>query len=336
MKMPKMYTLSYIYFYIRKFNYSTHVKACLKSFATNHIGIYVRFYILISNLYHPFLMIVLPSWERSHMPSQKSFLSRCFSGWNPFGGVGFLVFWRELPLWFDLGKASTLPLWSASWTPFRRGAKKGGNNAVLSQVANVFMGDFWLVVGCWLQLWLELWLWLCSCNCPFTSPASLSGESYSITWICRGSRNFGINANTRKSNHSYLRLLQASPAILLAWFTSNPKFSNRFCRKISSGSPLSLHRYGTRCGYDRGDFVCHVPKLCAQTKGFHLKLFHFYTVNIFFTCFLILFQGMYMKLNSVRRNLRGDFWIIQIEEWITNQKDHMCWGLNSLFCSLSG
>lgn len=30
--------------------------------------------------------------------------------------------------------------------------KEGGKNAVLSQVANVLLVIFWLVVGCWLQL----------------------------------------------------------------------------------------------------------------------------------------------------------------------------------------
>ena len=131
-------------------------------------------------LYHPFLMIVLPSWERSHIPSQKSFLSRCFSGWNPFGGVGFLVFWRELPFWFDLGKASTLPSWSASWTPFRRGAKEKVGRMQFE--VKLPMSYWWffgwlLVVGCSCD-------WnggVYSCNCPFTSTASLPEESYTIT-----------------------------------------------------------------------------------------------------------------------------------------------------------
>ena len=63
--------------------------------------------------------------------------------------------------------------------------------AVLSQVANVLLGGYWLVVGCWLLVAVVIGIVECSCNCPFTSPASLPEESYSITWICRLS-DFGI------------------------------------------------------------------------------------------------------------------------------------------------
>ena len=128
---------------------------------------------------------------------------------------------------------------------------------------------------------------------------------------------YHCRANPRKSNHSYLRLLQASPAILLAWFTSNPKFSNRFCRKISSGSPLSLHRYGTRCGYDWGVepvlTMTEIGKLCTQNMGFHLKLFHFYTVNIFFH---VLFDICFRNLPG---NLDHPDWI----EWKESQESHV-------------
>ena len=135
-------------------NMSSHVERYLQQTRLIHLFFYIVLFI-----YHPFLMIVLPSWERSHnitYPFPKViFESMFFPAENPFGGVGFLVFWRELPLWFDLGKASTLPSWFASWTPFRRGAKKRREQCSFKSSCQCLIGDF--LVGCWLQVWLELW-----------------------------------------------------------------------------------------------------------------------------------------------------------------------------------
>ena len=184
------------------------------------------------------------------------------------------------------------------------------------------IGDFWLVVGCWLQLWLELWSVVVIALLQ-AQPVFRKSPTASHGYV--GSRISVFNANPRKSNHSYLRLLQASPAILLAWFTSNPKFSTRFCRKISSGSPLSLHRYGTRCGYDWGDFVCHVPKLCAQTKGFHLNFFHCNAVNALFTCFLIFVSWKVMW--RLILFVKSSGWLLDHPDWMEGIKRITCAGV---------
>ena len=78
-------------------------------------------------------------------------------------------------------------------------------------------------------------------------------------------------------------------------------------------------------------------KTLRTNQGCPLEIVTFFrSKRVVHMLFDICFMEGNVKIDSVRRSLPGDFWIIQIEEWITNQKDRMCWSLNFLFCSLSG
>ena len=163
---------------------------------------------------------------------------------------------------------------------------------------------------------------------------------------------YQCRANPRKSNHSYLRLLQASPAILLAWFTYyliTQSFQIDFAEKSHQDHHFLYIAMELVVGTKTGEILCVVSRTypyhdrtrkTLHTKhGFPLEILSFsHSKHLFSRAFwyereaLFVSGGRYIwSLIQFVDYLPGDLDHPDRIEWMTNQKNRMCWGLNSLF-----
>lgn len=177
--------------------------------------------------------------------------------------------------------------------------------------------DFWLlVVGCSCD-------WNCGCDCIVViallyKPSQSVGRVLQHHWICRGSRNFGINAGPTLGSPIILiwDCYRLRPPSFWHDLLLTQSFQIDFAEKSHQDHHFLYIAMELVVGTKTGEILCVMcrtypyhdrnRKTLHTKHGFPLEIVSFlHSKHLFSRAFWYLFQGRYMKLNSVRRNLLG-------------------------------